>query len=274
MLDSELAYYLGCYFSDGTKKRTWGICSSTLEQANFYLKMHKKIIYSPKIRFTLSYTRSKNEEINEYQLKKAWKLFSISNIYFREAIGSNTNKRNPFGTLIFKENDIGVLLAYMNILNESIKTILKTKNQDLALSFIGGVMEGDGGTNATNRGHIQITTNKQDHKMLEKVLEVARIKFKTVHEGGNKYYLRIGSIELTKNLDRIDLFILYPKRRKRLIERISKTGLWQALINNNYSGKSFFLLKEMRFIDPKTRKLTTKGNVIRKIILKMKREIC
>jgi hypothetical protein len=38
---SDLAFYLGAYFADGTRKgNSWAICASTFEQAKYYLKMH------------------------------------------------------------------------------------------------------------------------------------------------------------------------------------------------------------------------------------------
>lgn len=52
-----IAYYLGCYFADGTKKgNSWGICASTAEQAKYYLSMHEALINDAPLKFELTST--------------------------------------------------------------------------------------------------------------------------------------------------------------------------------------------------------------------------
>jgi len=53
-------------------------------------------------------------------------------------------------------------------------------------------------------------------------------------ERGNKYALRIGALEIFKNFSYLNdkIFILYPKRRKNLFERLKTVETIKFLIEN------------------------------------------
>ena len=71
----DFANYLCCYFADGTKKgNDWGICASTFEQANYYLKMHNSLVFNSKIIPSISFTEVeyRNEKFIKDYLITAW----------------------------------------------------------------------------------------------------------------------------------------------------------------------------------------------------------
>lgn len=231
---SEIAYYLGCYFADGTKKgNSWGICASTPEQAAFYYGINHKLILDPNLNFEIVYTvdnsiknHSKNTILKKWQNNLA---FDISKAKIRIINNGTKNqlKRNKFGTLVFKDHR-KILLDYYNyLLNSLISRILNKKDKKLAADFILGVLEGDGTVNAKKRGHIQIVSNEQEYKTLQKILSAANFNYATVIEKKRpKFYLRIGALELLLHFPEIQekVFQFYPKRRQALAERISATG--------------------------------------------------
>lgn len=227
----DLAYYLGCYFADGTKKgNSWGICASTLEQGKFYLDTHKSLTFEPALDFTLSFTKTKNKKINEESLVNKWgDYLKISPIKkrFRFAIGANLGKTNDSGTLIMREHKALLLIIYNRLLELLINEIEEGKNKSLAMDFICGVLEGDGSASARKRGHIIITTNKKELKILDKIFRCSNIKYKILEDKGkNRGTIRIGALEILKNFDELKdkLFIYYPKRRQRLFERLTQMG--------------------------------------------------
>lgn len=247
---NDLSHYLGAYFSDGTKKgNSWAICASTFEQAEYYLSMHKKIIKTPNLKFNLSFTTyvKVDEKLNDW-LKRQWaKKAHIEpfRIRFRPSLSLKGKKHNKYGTLVIKENRILVLNIYNKLLNALIRRIISNNQQTLALNFILGVLEGDGASNAKKRGHLQIATNKADASLLEKILDAAKLKYKSVNEKGSKYFIRINSLELIKNLPRVynSIFKYYPKRRKTFFKRLVNTPTAQFILRERETIPSWIKAK-------------------------------
>jgi hypothetical protein len=151
--------------------------------------------------------------------------------------------------------------VYNALLNLLIKEILTKKDKNLAFDFLCGVMEGDGCVPARKRGHIVIWTNRSDICILESILRVAEIKFKTIVEEKNKYGLRIGALEILKNFSYLGdkIFILYPKRRKALFERLKTIRTVKFLIENySLTPRIKSWLKDNGFCD-ENYKITKKG---------------
>ncbi|MDA2935629.1 hypothetical protein MYX06_00200 [Patescibacteria group bacterium AH-259-L05] len=236
-----LAFYLGAYFADGTKKgNSWAICASTFEQAKYYLKMHNLLIKNSRPEFTISYTNI--HKIDNNQLKKnlveVWGNnagIKVNKFRIREPEGKLVAKWNQYGTLIIREHRQILLDLYNALLKLLIKEILSKENKKLALDFICGVMEGDGCASATKRGHVMIFTNKKEIFILRDILKKAQIKFKVNRSGENGYMLRIGALEILKNfyLLKEQIFILYPKRRKALFERLKTVGAVKFLVGDH-----------------------------------------
>jgi len=237
---SDIAFYMGAYFADGTKKgNSWAICASTFEQAKYYLKMHNFLIKDSNPEFIISYTNIHNIEDNKIKtnLPKIWQKevgIKVSKFRIRKPIGKSNLKWNEYGTLVIREHRQILLDIYNGLLNLLIKEILTKKDKNLAIDFICGVMEGDGCVPAKKRGHILIWSNKNDIHILENILRIAIIKFKRIKERGNKYALRIGALEIFKNFSYLSdkIFILYPKRRKNLFERLKTVETIKFLIEN------------------------------------------
>lgn len=263
----DVALYLGAYFADGTKKgNSWGICASTFEQAKYYLKMHNFLVKdSQNLEFVISYTNiyNTNEDIIKRRLAKKWKKqadISVCKFRIKLPCGTLVGKWNQYGTLVVREHKQIVLDFYNNLLKLLIKEILLKQDKKLAIDFICGVMEGDGSTPAKKRGHVTISTNKNEVHILEKILQVAEIKFKMIKEGENKYTLRIGSLELLKHFQELKdkIFILYPQRRIKFLKRLKTVGAIKFLIenhkptswvkkwlkNNNFSDKNYRISKK------------------------------
>ena len=242
----EIALYMGAYFADGTRKgNSWGICASTSEQAKFYLKMHSMLIRDASPVFELSFTILQGN-VDSARLIKEWQTSTevdLSKIKFRihKSRTGSARKYNDFGTLVIKEHRLAVLGFYNKILFSLINHIIHTKNKELALDFICGVLEGDGAVNAKKRAHIQIATNRNDCPILERILAVSGLRFKAVKEGDNKFYIRIGALEIIKNLPLLKnkIFGFYPKRRKRLFSRLAGIGAVKFLIGEQPSAASW-----------------------------------
>ncbi len=240
---SDLAFYLGAYFADGTKKgNSWAICASTFEQARYYLKMHKFLVKDSKPEFTISYTNIYN--IEESKLKKdlaeIWQKevgIKINKFRVRKPSGKSISKWNKYGTLVIREHRQILLDFYNGLLNLLIKEILSKQDKKPALDFICGVMEGDGCAPAKKRGHITIATNRGDLPILKSILKISQIKFKVVKYYENKYELRVGALGILLNFHLLKdkVFILYPKRRKALFERLKTVGAIKFLIGNHGS---------------------------------------
>jgi len=267
----EIALYLGAYFADGTKKgNSWGICASTPEQANFYLKMHRHLVKDPTLTFEISFTLMRNR-LGPKELIKKWQDatgldLSKAKVRMRESISGSATKYNELGTLVVREHKQAVLKFYNALLSSLIRHILAAKNKELAIDFICGVLEGDGTVNAKKRAHVQIATNQEDCPILEKVLKVSKMRFKSVREQGDKFYLRIGALEILRNLPLLKdkIFIFYPKRRKRLFSRLAGIGGVKFLMGQQPSAASWVKssLRKMGMLD-RSYKLTNLGEKIR-----------
>jgi AbrB family looped-hinge helix DNA binding protein len=239
----NLAFYLGAYFADGTRKgNSWAICASTFEQGKYYLKMHNLLVKDPKPEFIISYTNIHNLEENEVKtnLTNVWQKelgVKISKFRIRKPTGKSISKQSEYGTLIIREHRQILLDVYNSLLNLLIKEILTKRDKNLAFDFLCGVMEGDGCVPVRKRGHIVIWTNKRDIHILENILRVAEIKFKRITEKKNKYSLRIGALEILRNFPHLKdkIFALYPKRRKLFFERLKTVGAVKFLLGNHKS---------------------------------------
>jgi len=263
---SDIVFYLGAYFADGTKKgNSWAICASTFEQARYYLEMHNLLIKDSKPEFTISYTniyKTGCENLKK-NLAKIWTNetgVKVDKFRIRKPTGKSTSKWNRYGTLVIREHRQILLDFYNALLRLLIREILSKENKGLAIDFICGVMEGDGCVPAKKRGHLLICTNKNEVHILEDILRILQIKFKVVKEGENKYSLRIGTLEILRNFHHLKskIFILYPKRRKMLFKRLKTVGAIKFLIgdhqpcswikawlkNNGFSDKNYKITKE------------------------------
>lgn len=237
----DIAFYSGAYFADGTRKgNSWAICASTFEQARYYLKMHEFLIKDTNPEFTLSYTNIHN--IGSRKLKrnltKIWKEktgIEVDKFRIRKPTGKSFSKWNKYGTLVIREHRQILLDIYNFLLKGLIKEILMQKNKELALDFLCGVMEGDGCASGTKRGHVMIFGNGDEVDILGNISNVAQIKFKISKEDKNKYSFRIGALEILRNFHFLKdkIFILYPKRRIALFERLKTVGATKFLIGNH-----------------------------------------
>lgn len=239
----DIAFYLGAYFADGTKKgNSWAICASTFEQARYYLKMHNLLIKDSEPEFTISYTNinNLNNEKIKRRLAEMWEEktgIKIDKLRIRKPSGELNGKWNKYGTLVIKEHKQILLDLYNALLEFLIKEILSKRDKQLALNFICGVMEGDGYAAANPVGSIKIWTNKKDLPLLKNVFEVIEIKYKTSKHDFNKYSLDVGALEILRNFHFLKdkIFVLYPKRRKTLLERLKTVGAVKFLTENHKS---------------------------------------
>lgn len=278
---SNLAYYIGAYFADGTKKgNSWAICASSPEQAIYYRAMHNSIIVDSSTENLISFTDNKNKDprklskllIEKWRVKTQFDLTDCK-VRINPSTSQKANNLNAIGTFVLKENRGILLTIYNRILN----LLLEKRDRKLALEFILGTLEGDGTVNAKKRGHIQIITNKNDYKKLEGILEAADIRYMLVHEKNiNKFYIRIGALEILRNFLKIykKVFKYYPKRRKALIERLSSTGAAKYILGRqNYTtGWVKAELKKSGILDTKYN-LTKKGLKIKQALLNMENEM-
>lgn len=279
----QIAYYLGAYFADGTRKgNSWAISASTFEQAKYYLTQHNSILKQPLLKFALTYTTNQVlDETDKFKLIKNWRHETgviIDNKRVRIILTDTKNSanRNKYGSLTIKENKQLVLQFYNRLLNYLLHEIKVNNDKQLALEFICGILEGDGSASARARGHIHIATNKTDIKILNSIFAVAGLKCKGYLEGENKGTLRIGSLEIIKNLDHLPkkLFEYYPKRRRKLIERLLQTGAARYIIGkqDNTSAWVKIELRNAGIFD-NSYNLTNKGNNIKKYLVDMEKEL-
>lgn len=277
----NLAFYSGAYFADGTKKgNSWAICASTFEQAKFYLKMHNLLVKDSKPELVISYTSIHNTDTNDLKrnLARIWKNkvgINVDKFRIRKPTGRLTARWNKYGTLVTREHRQILLDFYNALLKLLIKEILLKEDRKLAMDLICGVLEGDGCASAKNHGHITITANKKDVSVLENILEITRMKFKTTKEGENKYTLRIGALEILRNFHLIKdkIFVLYPKRRKAFFERLKTVGAIKFLIeNHNPTNWVKLWLRGNNFCD-ENYQITTKGLEFRKNLLNYGRNL-
>ena len=200
------------------------------------------MIYDGKIVYSLSYSdpEDKNKETLKNNLRTLWQkntriLLKDISVRIISTPHKNALNRNLHGTLIFKENRELTRMCYVSLLEFLINKITEEKNQKLAIDFILGVMEGDGSPNARSRGHIAISTNLKDSKILKKILDSTTLNYGIAKEGDNKYTIHIGSLGIIKNISILKnkLFKYYPKRRKLLKERLATTGCSRFLLGKN-----------------------------------------
>ncbi len=273
----DMSRYLGAYFADGTKKgNSWAICASTPQQANYYYSMHRLIFPESMPCYNISFTDIEKREpkrLSELLLKK-WRSnvkFDLSNCKCRIISSSSVlpKKLNELGTLVLKENRGVMLKVYAKLLTK----ILEESNPSMALDFILGVLEGDGTVNAKKRGHIQIITNEDDYKKIATMLKKAKINYSFIYEKPkNKYYFRIGSLELLRHFFDIreKIFQYYPKRRKSFVARFFSTGAVKYLIGGQSYASSWVKteLKKFGFLN-KNYLLTAKGSNLKKALVEM-----
>ena len=170
-----------------------------------------------------------------------------------------------------------VVQIYYNKLLEFIcNYIIKNDDKKSAIDFICGVLEGDGCAAAKKRGHITISSNINDVKLLEKILKISNLDFKITKEGDNKVSIRLNSLSILKNLNLLKdrVFHYYPKRRKIFIERFCSIGAIKFILSKqtHASGWVKAWLKKEDILNEKYQ-LTSKGRKIRNDLLSMMKEV-
>lgn len=260
---NEIAHYLGCYFSDGTKRGVnWGICASTFEQANYYFKMHHSLIKDAKIISNITFTDTKNQD-DKYladHLNNSWKgnvIYLPDNIKVRiiKSEFKPSLKIGQFGSLVMKENR-QLTQIYYNRLLQYLFGKIKSKNyKELAIDFICGVLEGDGSVGPEGRGHLVIATNNIELHVLTKILNSAGFKYNVRKEGENKSCIHIGLLEVIRNISILKdkIFQYYPKRRKLLKERLANTASVKFLLGETNKTSNWLIgqFNEMGILDGK-----------------------
>ncbi|MBU3941216.1 MAG: hypothetical protein KKH88_04785 [Nanoarchaeota archaeon] len=275
---NEFAHYLGCYFSDGTKKGNhWAMSASTFEQANYFKEKHKKIILDSNIAISLTYTnyQEKDLELLKNKLIKKWSkktglILKNKKIRIIKTKTKYAPNRNPYGSLRIREDRKLVQIYYNRLLNHLLNTIYKENDKVLAFNFICGVMEGDGCVNSKTHSHIIISTNSSEIEILKKVCDKNNIKSSVRRWENDKYDrvdLVIGSLEIIKNISILKdkLFKYYPKRRKILQERLGNTGCAKFLLGKNKKTSNWLIgqLNQYKILDGKGN-LTKFGKKVRK----------
>jgi bifunctional DNA-binding transcriptional regulator/antitoxin component of YhaV-PrlF toxin-antitoxin module len=273
-----IAHYLGAFFADGTRKgNSWGIVASTFEQAKYYLSQHEKIVSDTETEKYVSITS--NAPVNKTSLRDTW----INNtrmlpdyIRVHKTKTKHSKNRNVFGSLVFREHRKLVQDYYNRLLIYLFELIEKDNRGDLATDFILGVLEGDGSPSAANKGYIIISTNKEDSKVLQKILQFTDFDFKFhIESKTNKHYIRINSLSILKILPEIKdrIFRYYPKRRKKFIERFCKMGAVLFILGeqNHASGWVKANLRKSDILNSEY-KLTSHGNEIRQCLKDMLNE--
>ncbi|MFH1376794.1 MAG: hypothetical protein ABIH25_04105 [Candidatus Woesearchaeota archaeon] len=271
----DFANYLGCYFADGTKRgNDWGICASTFEQANYYLKMHTSLVFNSKIIPSISFTEIeyRDEKSIKNYLINAWEKNTPFHIEQKRVRLNFSDKGsspaiNPFGSLILKEHKQLVQIYYNKLLNRLLKEIKVNNDKSLAMDFIFGVLEGDGSVSSKSHGHIIITSNAKELKILEEIVKITGFNYKVYMEGLNKGYIRFWSLELIKNISILKdkIFKYYPKRRRILKERLGNTGCARYLLGKNKKTSNWLIgqLNKFDILDGKGN-LTDFGKKVKK----------
>ncbi len=227
---SDMAYYLGAYFSDGIKKGfNWGITASTFEQARYYLEMHTKLVPNSNINTFLTFTSKSCAGGLKQSLAERWCRETGINVNHEQArfVETTTDfapNRNQYGALTIRESR-QLILRYYAYLIKALLCKIKSEPES-GFDFICGILEGDGCANAKSRGHISIASNEFENKTITDVLDMLKVRHNLYKEGPNKYTVRIGALEIIRNLLVLKdkLFKYYPKRRKRFIERFCNVG--------------------------------------------------
>ncbi len=278
-LDS-LSYYLGAFFADGTKRGdSWGIAASTFQQARFYKEKHQRLVKDSDLKTQLTYTSPPSNRIKKEKLIGKWEdEVSISVDSFREikTDTKNARNRNKYGSLSIREHRILSKEIYNILLSLLIKRIIESEDNTIAWNFLLGVMEGDGAPGSKSRGHIVISTNHNEITVLKKVFKSLGLQSDGYRETEKRYVIRIGSLELISNLNLIadKLFHLYPKRRKRTINRLLETGASKFILNPKRDTSAWVkrYLRKEKILD-KNNKLTTRGKETQKNLNNLKKEI-
>ena len=274
---SNLAYYLGCYFADGTKKGNhWGICASTFELANYFIKNHNKIISDSNIIFSLTCTKYHFDNIEKLRddLINIWSNNINSNIKIRrvriiKTHAKHSPNRGPYGTLSMNEPRQLTQIYYNRLLKYLFDKTMKESNKELATDFICGTMEGDGCVNSKTHSHILISTNAEEIKILKKICDNSYLKsgIRAWEGSKNRVDLLIGSLEIIKNISILKdkLFKYYPKRRKILKERLANTGCSRFLLGKTKKTSNWLIgqLNNYGILDGKGN-LTKFGTKIKK----------
>jgi bifunctional DNA-binding transcriptional regulator/antitoxin component of YhaV-PrlF toxin-antitoxin module len=269
----DVALYIGAYLADGTKiGEHWRISASTIQQAKFYIKTHTKLIKNSKLVFRVSYS-SKKEKSNI--IKKYWEenlKININSIHHNK-IDKVSKKHNPFGTLDINENSLSVLKFYNSLLKEVVKRIIIIKSKQLAMDFICGVLEGDGSVSGSPiHAHVIIHSSKDKKQIIPKILDIIEIKYRITKERGNAFSIRIGALELVRNLHFIknNIFALYPKRKRIFIERLNSVGCIKFLLGKqNYASSWVKAWLKNEGIINKKYQLTSKGRKVKNDLLDM-----
>lgn len=273
----NLAYYLGCYFADGTKRgNDWGICASTFEQANYFINKHKDIISDSNIIPLITCTTNKVRDIEKLkgELMFIWSKNVDLNIERRRVriIKTETEyapNRGPHGSLSMKEHRQLTQIYYNRLLQYLFGIINEFGDKNLATNFICGVMEGDGCLNSKTHGHILITTNREEIKVLKEICDKSHLKSSIRFWKGkkNRIDLLIGSLQIIKNISILKdkIFKYYPKRRKILKERLAQTGCARFLLGKSKKTSNWLIgqLNNYGILDGKGN-LTESGKKIQK----------
>ena len=279
----NIAYYLGAFFADGSKKgNSWAYSFSTTEQAQAFLRLHEQLIpdAAGKTKAFISFTaRDENEKVKQ-SLVHYWEEKTnvpIQEIRFHRSAGQAGLKRNENGTMVVREHRKLTQDYYNHLLQVLCNRIIKEKNTTLAIDFLCGVLEGDGSPSARESGGIIISTNSEDVKKMEKILPFTGLQYKTyVDEKRNKISVRLGALGLLVQLPLIydKLFRYYPKRRRKFISRFKKTGAVRYILGEQPQAASWvkaFLKK--KGVLTSTYALTPYGKTIKENLQMMIKEI-
>lgn len=275
----SIACYLGTYFADGTKVGHWRINASTPNQAVFYRKIHESICKDAILKYRITFTAETRKNIDEIKsnLLELWKEVGTDQIAMSIRIQSGVQlKRSKYGSLGISDYRSAVLVLYKRLLACFLKKVLKLRDKKLALDFICGVLEGDGSVAGGKRAHVNIHSNVNNYKILSKLLKITNLKHTVVKEKGNAIVLRIGGLEILKNLPLLKdkIFKYYPKRRKALIKKLNALGGVRFLLGKQdyASGWVKAWLKNEGFLNKKYQ-LSSKGKKIKNDLVSMMREV-
>ena len=257
--------------------------ASTILQGRYCLEKHSLLIDDANL--SLGITLTTPQMVDE-QLKnntaKIWNEglnLKIPNNKVR-IIKTETKEapnRNPHGTLVLKELRQLTMIYYNKLLEQLLNKIRTNRDKQLAWNFLCGVLEGDGYPTAASRPGIGISTNLKEMEILKQVFAVLNLGNQGYleKEGTKKATLRIGIFEIISNIEYIydKLFQYYPKRRKKLINRLFLTGSVRYILGKQKSTSAFVKssLKELGILNNNF-KLTNKGKIIKKCLIKLKNE--
>jgi len=282
---SDFAHYLGFYFADGTKRgNNWGMTASTFLQGRYCLEKHNQLIDDANLSFgiTLTTPQMVDEELKcdtaqvwnkGLNLKIPKEKVRIIKTKTKDALN-----RNLHGTLVMKEFRQLTMIYYNKLLKQLLNKIQTNQDKQLAWDFLCGVLEGDGYPTTASRPGIGISTNPKEMEILKKVFAVLNLKNQghLEKEGMKKAILRIGIFEIINNFEYVHdkLFKYYPKRRKRLIDRLFLTGSVKQILGKQKLTSPWVKssLRKLGIFN-KNYKLTKKGEMIKKCLIKMGNEL-